>query len=257
MNKSLHTVTNQFNQLIATAAHVAALQVRELRDIAAAVCGAFQPIVTLPQGPVSMPYVNMAISHLCNDDPATIEWLLRWIAYPLRHPRAKMATAVWVRGGQGSGKNLIFEQLMGAMYGDAALMVNHEFNSPFNGWADGKRLALVDEFDHQRDGAQLKNLLTSTKLIITRKGLPHKIVRNRLNFVFLSGHIDALPATHGNRRFFVIEQPSPLPREFYDAAADEILRGGVDMFREYLTEQLDMGDFNERTPAPRQLREGN
>ena len=42
----------------------------------------------------------------------TPRWVLKWLAYPIQHPGAKMRTALVLHGPQGTGKNMFFEAIM-------------------------------------------------------------------------------------------------------------------------------------------------
>src|SRR5690606_39806001 len=53
------------------------------------------------------------LDHLCNGEAAVVEWLVRWLAYPLQHVGAKMASAVLMHSSQqGSGKSLFWEEVI-------------------------------------------------------------------------------------------------------------------------------------------------
>ncbi|MEA3278873.1 MAG: hypothetical protein U9Q81_26985, partial [Pseudomonadota bacterium] len=43
--------------------------------------------------------------YLCGESDNVFDWVLRWTAYPLQHPGAKMRTAILMHGPEGTGKN--------------------------------------------------------------------------------------------------------------------------------------------------------
>ena len=45
-----------------------------------------------------------------------MDWLLRWLAYPLQNPGAKLRTAVVMHGDEGAGKNFLFD-LVASIFG--------------------------------------------------------------------------------------------------------------------------------------------
>lgn len=206
-------------------------------------------------GPASTPNINALLLHLCDGDHGRALWVLRWMAYPLREKGAKMATALLVRGGQGSGKSLFFEKLIKPMYGNQAYSADRH-SSHFNSWMSAQRFVVVDGLDWMNQNpAQLKGLLTSSNVIIERKGSPAAVEANRMNFVFMSGAFEALPIDNGDRRFMVIEQPARLPPAVYWAVAEEINNGGIEAFHDFLIAQLAMDDFGPRTlPAKPNVR---
>jgi hypothetical protein len=71
-----------------------------------------------------------------------------------------------------------------------------------------------------------------------------------MNFVFLTGNLDPIPAAPNNRRFMVLETPPARENVFYRAIEREIEDGGVDAFRHFLLRVLPMGGFNETTVPP-------
>ena len=191
------------------------------------------------------------LAHLCDLDDNLRLWVLRWLAYPLRNPGAKMSTGLIFNGGEGSGKNLFFVYVMAQIYGKQATTISHRaLHSSFTDWMDGRRLVIVDEVYAAHHGARIKSLIACDELVIHCKGHPPRTVPNQLNFVFLSNHEDFLPEHISGRRFTVVEVPPARPRAFYEAVAHEIANGGVEAFRDYLLHGLPMGDFNQFTSPP-------
>lgn len=191
------------------------------------------------------------LAHLCDMDDELQLWTLRWLAYPLRNPGAKMATALVLNGGEGSGKSLFVNFVVASLYGDAAAKLRpRDLHSAFNGWIDGASLAVVDGEFARSHIARMKAAITTDSFIVERKGQAMKIVRNRLNFIYVTSSPDFLPADIGSRRFVVIEVPPARQRAFYHAVLHEIAEGGIDAFRDYLLHGLEMGSFNESTLPP-------
>jgi len=53
------------------------------------------------------------LGHLCNHDDVVVDWVLRWLAYPLQNVGAKLDTALLFHSDmQGSGKSLFFMAAM-------------------------------------------------------------------------------------------------------------------------------------------------
>ena len=50
-----------------------------------------------------------------SDPEALYQWVLRWLAYPIQHPGAKMQTTIVIHGPQGTGKNMFFEAIVTAI----------------------------------------------------------------------------------------------------------------------------------------------
>ena len=53
------------------------------------------------------------------------QWILKWLAYPLQHPGAKMKTALVVHGPQRVGKNFFFESVM-QIYGQYGQVIDQD-----------------------------------------------------------------------------------------------------------------------------------
>ena len=96
-----------------------------------------------------------------------------------------------------------------------------------------------------------KHLITSSTILIERKMKMPTLERNQINYVFCSGHFDALPVENSDRRFAVFNVPAPLHPDVYADAATEIEDGAAwgDWYR-FLLSELDMGDFTPSTLPP-------
>lgn len=199
------------------------------------------------QALTTTPNIHALLLHLCNQDHQRAKLVMRWLAYPLRNPGAKMRTALYVRGVEGAGSSLFFEQVIAKMYGERACVINHQFSSRFNEWATGKLFVLTDEFKSTRDNlTQMKRLVSSDEYILNRKGLPDQIEKNEMNFVFIANRTECFPYKD-ERRFIVLEPSGRVQQDLYRAVAAELDDGGVAELYRYLTTELDMADFNQYT----------
>lgn len=197
------------------------------------------------------------LAHLCDMDDELQLWVLRWLAYPLRNPGAKMSTALVFNGGEGSGKSLFLNFVVAELYGDVAARIRpRDLHSVFNGWTEGVSLAVVDGEFARSHIARMKEAMAAEYFVIERKSQLAKRIPNRLNFIYVTSSPDFLPVDIGSRRFTVIEVPPARQRAFYQAVVHEISEGGTDAFREYLMHGLDMGTFNENTLPPASVRQG-
>jgi putative DNA primase/helicase len=195
--------------------------------------------------------INSLLLHLCDFDSELHKWVLQWIAYPLRNPGAKMATCLLVNGPQGTGKSLFFEGVVARLYGDAArAMPGAKLFGDYNAWTDRARLVVIDGSYTKPAAAKLKSLVSSDRIFINDKFKDTRVVPNNMNFVFITGEFDFLPAGAQDRRFMVIEAPPAREPLFYRAVVSEINTGGLDAFREFLMVNLDMTGFDERTMPP-------
>ena len=196
--------------------------------------------------------IQVLLSHLCNGIPEMELWIERWLAYPLRHPGAKMETSIIMHGDEGSGKNFFFEKVVKSIYGEYGYVIgNAQLESNFNDWASMKLFMVADEVVTRSELKQMKGklkyLVSGDTVIVNPKGLPEHSEANQMNFVFLSNELQPLALDKTDRRYLVVWTPPALDREFYIGVANEIARGGIEAYYHYLMHELDMGDFNEHT----------
>ncbi|MFT3792128.1 MAG: DUF5906 domain-containing protein [Rudaea sp.] len=180
-------------------------------------------------------------------------WVLRWLAFPIQHPGAKMKTALVVHGPQGTGKNLFFEAVL-SIYGPYGRVLDQlAIEDKFNDWASRMLFLIADEVIARTEVFHVKNRLkafiTGSTIRINPKGMPAYVERNHVNMVFLSNEGTPVAIDEDDRRHCVIFTPEKREPQFYREVAAEIQAGGVEALHDYLL-TLDLGDFNEATPPP-------
>ncbi|WP_428718565.1 DUF5906 domain-containing protein [Undibacterium curvum] len=190
------------------------------------------------------------LSYLCGDD-VIAEWVLKWLAYPLQNPGAKMASAIIMHGDEGSGKNLFFEKCIKSIYGKyAGVIGNQEIESQFNEWASQKLFMVCDEVVTRAEMRQmkgrLKQITANDSISINPKNLSQREERNHINFVFLSNETQPLALDRSDRRYLVVWTPPKQSADFYQRVAEQMESGGNEAFYHFLV-NLDLGDFNAHT----------
>jgi hypothetical protein len=197
---------------------------------------------------------NELLGYLFRGDAEGRRWFERWCAYPLRHPGAKLYTAVILLSlSHGVGKSLVGLTL-GRIYGDNfSLLGQDELASTFNGWAAGKQFALADEvtgMERRRDADRIKNLVTRDLITINEKFQPQYVLPDRVNYLFTTNHPDAFVLERADRRFFVREVlGAPLEPAFY-RRYDAWLRGAGPAALFYRLGRLDLAAFDPKAAAP-------
>jgi len=85
------------------------------------------------------------ISFLCNDEAKALDWLVKWLAFPLQHMGAKMDTAILFHSTmEGSGKSLLFADIMGELYGQYGATVGQtQLEGSFNACSTRWKSSLV------------------------------------------------------------------------------------------------------------------
>lgn len=187
------------------------------------------------------------------NNPDLYTWVLRWLAYPIQHPGAKMRTALIFHGLQGTGKNLFFETIM-AIYDEYGRIIDQAaIESQFNDWASRKLFMIADEVVARQELYHVKNKLksfvTGEWIRINPKTVAAHDEKNHCNIVYLSNETQPLPIDSDDRRHFVVWTPAKLEEENYHAVRDELRTGGREALHHYLL-NLDLGDFDEHTKPP-------
>ncbi|MEH6825651.1 MAG: primase-helicase family protein [Motiliproteus sp.] len=192
---------------------------------------------------------------LCNNDEAVWRWLAKWMAYPLQHLGAKMATAVLMHSDkQGSGKSFLFDGVMRPIYGDyGATLGQHQMESQYNDWQDSKLYGLFEEiFSRDKKYSQtgtMKQMITGKTVRIEKKFVSGWEDANHCNCIFLSNEIQPFPVEPSDRRFLVVWPDWKLELELQQAVDKELKNGGAESFFGWLL-GLDIDDFNEHTKPP-------
>ncbi len=180
-------------------------------------------------------------------------WVLRWVAYPIQRPGAKMKTTIVVHGPQGTGKNLFFESVM-SIYGKYGRILDQDaLTDKHNDWASRKLFLIADEVVAQAHRFEVKNklktLITGNWLRINPKHIAAYDEANHVNLVFLSNESMPVVLEEDDRRHCIIWTPPKKDKAFYVELLAEIENGGVEALHDYLL-HLDLGDFGPGTLPP-------
>lgn len=195
------------------------------------------------------------LHYLCGEDPEDTQtpitnWLLKWLAYPLQYPGAKMQTALVVAGREGTGKNLFFGAVRSIYGTHGGLITQRQLESQFNPWLSAKLFLVANEVvtrqEMRHNVGFLKSLITENEIWINRKQKDERFEENHCNLVFLSNEQQPQHVGMDDRRYLVIRTPGPRDKAFYTAVAAEAAAGGVAALYQHLLE-LDLGEFNEHT----------
>jgi putative DNA primase/helicase len=196
------------------------------------------------------------LQHMCSLDRESTKlyhWVLKWLAYPLQHPGAKMKTTIVVHGPQGTGKNLFFETIM-AIYGQYGDVIDQSaVEDKFNDWASRKLFMIADEVVARMDVFHVKNklksLITGNRIRINPKNFAAYWENNHVNLVFLSNETMPLVLEEDDRRHCIIWTPEKREGSFYASVLAELADGGAEALHDFLM-KVDLGDFHEGSPAP-------
>lgn len=183
-----------------------------------------------------------------------LDWILKWLAYPIQHPGAKMQSAIVIHGPQGTGKSRFFEAYA-KIFGDYGLVLNQgAIEDKFNAdWSERKLFILADEIVARADmyhlKNQLKNFITGEWVRVNPKNVAAHRERNHMNIVFSSNEKQPVILENDDRRHCVIWTPQKRDEEYYEEVSAEIDAGGVAALHDYLM-NLDLGTFKPWTKPP-------
>ncbi|MFV2944254.1 DUF5906 domain-containing protein [Pseudomonas japonica] len=196
------------------------------------------------------------VSFLCNHDAEALEWLTRWLAFPLQHMGAKMDTAILFHSTmEGSGKSLLFSDVMGELYGRyGATVGQQQLEGNFNAWQSGKLWAVFEEVvsrdQRYNQVGKIKHMVTGKTVRMESKFINGWEESNHMNSAFLSNEIMPWPISEDDRRMLVMWPQETLPAARQKAIARELANGGVAALYGWLL-SVDLGDFDQRTRPPK------
>lgn len=194
--------------------------------------------------------------HMCSAESQKDDlymWVLKWLAYPLQHPGAKMKSTIVMHGPQGTGKNMFFEAYMD-IFGKYGWTIDQSaIEDKFNDWASRKLFLIADEVVARSDLYHVKNKLkafiTGDKIRINPKNMAAYYEANHVNMVFLSNEAMPVVLEEDDRRHAVIWTPEKLSEDFYKEVKAEIDAGGAAALYDFLL-HLNLGDFTNATNPP-------
>ncbi len=182
-------------------------------------------------------------------------WFVKWLAYPIQNPGGKNLTAVLlISEAQGIGKSFI-GYIMGGIYGDNFSVIDHEaLQSANNGYCVNKQLVLGEEITGTNSRAsadRLKNMITRESIYVNIKYQPQYHIDDLCNWLLTSNHVDALFLEARDRRAVVHDvKTEARPFEFYERIDKWRENGGPSHLFYYLLNEVDLGDYNPKKPAP-------
>lgn len=148
-----------------------------------------------------------------NAEPEHLKWFEQWCAYPLQNPGVKMYTSPILFGQmKGTGKSLLGLTLRWIYGVNGAEITDEELEDGRNVFAAEKQFVLANEVtgsDKRKMVGRLRNLITQHEIIVNKKYAPDYTIRDTINYLFTSNHIDAVYMEDDERRFFVHEVLGP------------------------------------------------
>jgi hypothetical protein len=196
---------------------------------------------------------NHILNVVCSGQQKHYDYLVKWMAYAVKHPNEPIGVAVAFRGAQGAGKGIV-ARTFGKFFGKhfAHIANGDQLTGRFNASLATSCAVFLDEAlwaaDKKGEGV-LKALITEPKLQLEAKFRDPIMVDNRLRIIVASNNDWVVPTGIGDRRWFVLDVANTYAgtehRKYCVALYAEIMKGGAAaMFHDLLA--MDLGGFDVR-----------
>jgi len=142
-------------------------------------------------------------------DPRERELMLDWMAFVYANPGARVRWALLLWGIEGNGKSY-FHRVLGRLMGaDSRTVTASLIEERFTDWAEGCRLIGIEEIrvsgtNKWRTLDKMKPFISNDEIQVEGKGTKAHVVPNFASYMLFTNHIDAIPVTEGDRRYFVV-----------------------------------------------------
>lgn len=159
---------------------------------------ALVPVTSIP------PIYEEFFRHLTDNDNASYEYLLDWLATSLQGRNFTILTAI---GNQGIGKGTLGE-IMKRIHGESNFSEASDkvFKEKFNGKLEAKTLVYVDEIDLKtKESHDRIKAVVNEYIEIEKKGIDAITVKNYASFYISSNDFDAIRPESDDRRYSVIQ----------------------------------------------------
>ncbi|MDL2307808.1 DUF5906 domain-containing protein [Desulfovibrio sp. OttesenSCG-928-C06] len=207
------------------------------------------------------PLLEQHLRHIwCRDNEQHYRYLLIWLADLIQHPERKSGIALVVKGEKGTGKSIIFENVLERILGSAYIKIDkpEQVTGKFNQHQYGKLLLVLEEAiwagDKSAEGA-LKSMITDKKTVFEAKGIDPVPGDSFVRLAFVSNEKQAVPATADERRFFALKTSIERQgdKQYFRELLTEINGGGLEAFMYHLANLVYTEDEIRSAPRTRVL----
>lgn len=188
---------------------------------------------------------------LANGDPLAERYNWNWAAWAVQNPGLPAEVALAFRGLKGTGKGL-WGHAVRTIFGQHGLYISSPGHliGQFNGHLESCVFLFADEafaVDDKKSESVLKALVTEPVMMVERKGIDARQVKNLLHVMMAANQDWVVPAT-GDERRFVVNEVSDARRgdkNYFDALFAERDNGGLEaLFYDLL--HTDLGEWHPR-----------
>lgn len=165
---------------------------------------------TLPPCTSLPPVCKKVIHHVLGGDLETVDHFINWLACIVQY-KTCTGTAWVLQGTQGTGKGVLFHQIIAPMMGEQNVVAKRmeELESEFTGYMENKFVVFIDEMEkggslyHSKVTAKLKNLIVEPYISVRKMYTPAYMAPNFANMIFASNKTDPVEVMPDDRRFNV------------------------------------------------------
>lgn len=206
-------------------------------------------------------YLAHLRENICSNNDTEYHYLIKWMAYAVRHPNEQGHAAIVIKGQKGVGKNVAAEAFA-ALWGQHALIVSDSkrITNSFNAHLRALCVLIADEAffagDRSHEGT-LKSLITGSEIPIESKGVDVVSVPNLLHIIILSNDSWVVPASTDERRYLALNCASSQrgSQKYFGAILRQLKDGGYAALLHHLMYEVDLDGFNVRNvPYTKELR---
>jgi hypothetical protein len=199
---------------------------------------------------------SLFLSHIkdnvCRGDRGHYHWIVGWFSHIIQHPQEKTGTSLVLRGEQGVGKTIVFEQV-GSLLGPHYIKVASPryITGTFNAHMKGLLLLFADEAfwagDHTAEGV-LRDLVTSTQHLVEFKHIDSVKLDNFIRMGIAGPKNWLVPAGMKERRFatFDVGDAHAQDKPYFKAICEQMDNGGREALLHHLL-NFDLSTVDLRT----------
>ncbi|MER9623320.1 DUF5906 domain-containing protein [Mesorhizobium sp. M0222] len=173
------------------------------------------------------------LANVCSGNPDHFRWVIGFFAQMIQRPGEKPGVSLVLRGGQGTGKSIV-GQCVGSLFPAHHVVVSQpdHLTGRFNAHLERAILVQAEEAfwagDRAAAGGALKDLITSDRMRIERKGIDAIEVRNNIRLLVTTNSRWAVPAGTDERRFAVFDVADHRKQDagYFGAIVEQMKDGG-------------------------------
>jgi len=177
----------------------------------------------------------------CGGDERYYNYVIGWIAELFQNPADKCGTTLVLRSGQGTGKNIIIDNVLVSLLGTHAISTSNkdDFVGKFNKQLAWNILLFANEAfwaGDKGDKSQLKTLVTDSERTIEQKGFDKVKARSYTKLIFAGNEQWILNIDLDDRRNIYLPMSSEKvgDSKYFEELMSEIENGGKESFLDYM-----------------------